>query len=86
MAKEVKDYTERAFVSRSADRQNLWKFIGNVEFRISPRGVGKDIRVLSKTPEEDEILFPPGTKFTVVAVEENTILNFDYIIYLWPEE
>ncbi len=31
---------------------------------------GRDIMALSKTSTEQEILFPPGTKFTVIGMEK----------------
>ena len=55
--------TERAFISTS--RSPSKAFSGNVRFYlISKRG--KEIDQWSEYPDEEEVLFPPGTRFKVL--------------------
>ncbi len=42
----------------------------NVLLKIESVSKGKDISWISECPDEDEILFPPGTKFTVLSNEK----------------
>lgn len=55
--------TERAFTS--ASRSPLKAFSGNVRFYIASKH-GKEIDMWSAHPEEEEVLFQPGTQFKVL--------------------
>jgi hypothetical protein len=59
--------TELGFVSTTMNPAvaQLPTFVGNVEFQIMSTS-GRDISSFSMFPGEQEILFPPGTKFYVV--------------------
>ncbi|MEZ0351678.1 ADP-ribosyltransferase [Mycobacterium sp. pR1184] len=58
---------ERAFLSTTMNPAvaQLPTFAGNVEFQILSKS-GRDISSYSMFPEEQEVLFPPGTQFYVV--------------------
>jgi hypothetical protein len=60
--------TEDAFVSTTTNPAVAQSpsFAGNVEFRIMS-GTGRDISSFSMFPDEQEILFPAGTRFYVVS-------------------
>ena len=66
---------ERAFIS--ASRSPLKAFSGNVRFYIVSKR-GKDIEQWSAFPDEEEVLFPPGTQFKVLEYvrDENDIEIF----------
>jgi hypothetical protein len=55
--------TERAFFS--ASRSPSKAFSGNVRFFILSRR-GKEIHQWFHIPDEEEVLFPPGTRFKVL--------------------
>jgi hypothetical protein len=61
------EFAIKAFWSTSFGAQ----FPGLYQITIKPKnkGAGKNVQVLSELPKENEILFPPGTKFRVVTVE-----------------
>jgi hypothetical protein len=60
--------TEKAFLSTTTDPSvaRSTAFTGNVEFRIFSN-TGRDISSVSLLPGEEEVLFPPGTRFYVVG-------------------
>lgn len=60
--------TENAFVSTTTNPAVAQSsaFSGNVEFRILST-TGRDVSSVSMYPHEQEILFPPGTKFYVLS-------------------
>ncbi|MGO9153601.1 ADP-ribosyltransferase [Mycobacterium sp.] len=60
--------TEDAFLSTTTNTAVARSptFAGNVEFRILS-STGRDISSLSMFPGEQEILFPPGTRFYIVS-------------------
>ena len=60
--------TEDAFLSTTTNTAVARSptFAGNVEFRILS-SAGRDISSVSMIPAEQEILFPPGTRFYVVS-------------------
>ena len=72
------EVVEDAFVSSS--RSALKMYIGNVFFLIESKQ-GRDISRWSANPEEEEVLFRPGTRFKVLAFEER---EDDFQIF--PEE
>lgn len=58
------EVTEAAFTSTSADSAGA--FGGNTRFVIDSAD-GKLITPYSALPSEDEVLFPPGTRFHVLS-------------------
>ncbi|ORA16991.1 hypothetical protein BST12_20170 [Mycobacterium angelicum] len=66
---------EKAFMSTSTDPEIAQSatFAGNVEFRILSK-TGRNISSVSMFPNEQEILFPAGTKFFVLSktVDQST--------------
>jgi hypothetical protein len=60
------DVTEAAFTSTSADAAEA--FGGNTRFTIESTD-GKLVTPYSAIPSEDEVLFPPGTRFHVLSKE-----------------
>lgn len=67
--------TERAFIS--ASRSPSKAFSGNVRFYILSKK-GKEIDQWSAYPDEEEVVFPPGTRFKVLeyARDQNQIEIF----------
>jgi len=55
--------TERAFISASLSPSKA--FSGNIRFYIISKR-GKEIDQWSAYPDEEEVLFPPGTRFKVL--------------------
>jgi len=62
-------FQDQAFLSST--RKIGGEFSGNTKIEIkSSRGV--DVRSVSRHPTEEEVLFPPGTKFKVISRETDS--------------
>lgn len=70
-------FTDMAFMSASAKKS---PFTGTVEFVIYSRS-GRRIEGYSNYPNETEVLFPAGTDFRVIKVEEG-----DESLRIWMKE
>lgn len=57
-------FQDKTFVSSSAKLEGV--FPGNTEIQITSR-TGVDIKSLSRYELEEEVLFPPNTKFKIIA-------------------
>lgn len=67
-----KKITEKAFVSASAGNS----FEGMITFNISSK-FGKSIKDLSGWPQENEVLFVPGSEFVVKNVRKTRVYEID---------
>jgi len=63
--------TEKGFTSTTTSKAAADVFTGNVRYIINSKN-GKNVSRLSQFPEEEEIVFPPSTKFKVSKVEPIT--------------
>lgn len=71
---------ERGFTSTSSSKSAISDFetFANVSYVIDSTK-GKSVKKLSEHAEEEEILYPPGTQFKILNVEEN---NGKYTVYM----
>lgn len=61
-------FKARAYLSTSSNAQANETF--NNRYRLVIKSAkGKDISKLSRTPKEQEVLFPPGSKFKVIEIK-----------------
>ncbi|MFC7521394.1 ADP-ribosyltransferase [Xanthomonas populi] len=61
--------TDHRFFATSETKNASWKGMA-VEWE-SNSTTGKRISMFSERPNEQEVLFPPGTRFEVTRIEEN---------------
>lgn len=61
-----------AYTSTSTKPGGDENFNGNMFMLLEPKGgsAGKDVSMFSNLPDEQEVLFPPGTQFKVIARTE----------------
>ena len=57
--------TSSDFINQQMSRPKSDSGPGGIVFIIQSNGVGRDISRLSKYPQNQEVVFPPGTKFTI---------------------
>ena len=80
-------YTEKGFMSTTRDpfyRADLYKFgfiLIKIKIPANKKGVALCLETISHFPEEQEIIFPPNTKFKLLSRDENceyyhTDINF----------
>jgi NAD:arginine ADP-ribosyltransferase len=65
-----KAFIQREFLSTTADDEVPEAFIGNTIYKIKSQ-TGHSISAISKFPDENEVLFSPGSEFKVRKVYEN---------------
>jgi hypothetical protein len=57
--------TSADFINRQLSRPKSDSGPGGIVFVIQSNGLGRDISRLSKYPQNQEVVFPPGTRFTI---------------------
>jgi hypothetical protein len=68
-------FSLKAFWSTGLD----FNFAGEIQITINGKtggSAGKNVSALSQHPNENEILFPPGTKFRVISCKEEGNTTF----------